>query len=201
MSILRWIEYNGYSFNGAQTDIEGAQEVVKTRLSISEHEGDIRKYRASYCVYLRPPSEAQTQHRDVSLFIGRVGVGECREYGTPFPDKLTIAKDVLEKEKILKVEVGYVFLPTAWGKGYATEALKAVVETFSQSYGLWNPPFEKVYVLGVAGGANLGSRRVMEKAGFKFNGVHKWEGEEVFIGGAMQPPEVCVYSFGPASGK
>jgi RimJ/RimL family protein N-acetyltransferase len=126
-----------------------------------------------------------------------VGAKECAEYVVPFPDNLTIPKDVLEREKILKLEVGYSFLSKAWGKGYAPEALKAYVEAYQKRF--WNPPFERVYLHGVTGEANLRSRRVLEKTGFKFNGIHRWDGEEVFIGGAMQPPEVCVFSLDPSA--
>jgi RimJ/RimL family protein N-acetyltransferase len=172
-------------------------------LPISEHEGDIRKYRASYNVYLRLPEnsgESQSQLRDPSHFIGRVGAKECGEYGVPFPENLTVPEAVLEKEKILKLEVGYAFLSKAWGNGYASEALKAFTEAFLKTRGFWDPPFKCVYLHGVTGGANSGSRRVLEKNGFKLNGIHKWNGPEVFIGGAMQPPEVCVYSLAPTLG-
>src|ERR1700760_3689000 len=97
-----------FSFTGPSKSIEETQRVLaKSHLPISEHEGDIRKYRASYNVYLRSSTdsvESQGQLRDSSHFIGRVGVRECSEYGVPFPDNLTIPKDVLEKEKILKLE-------------------------------------------------------------------------------------------------
>ena len=172
-------------------------------MPISEHEGDIRKYRASYNVYLRSPTdsgESQSQLRDPSRYIGRVGVTDCQEFGAPFSDHLTVPKDILEREKILKMAVGYALLSKAWGKGYATEALKALVEEYLKPRGFWNPPFEKVYLDGVAAVANLRSRRVIEKLGFKFKGIHRWDGPEAFIGGAMQPPEMCVYSLGPSAG-
>jgi RimJ/RimL family protein N-acetyltransferase len=154
-------------------------------------------------VYLRSttnPDDPEDQPRDPSLFIGRVGANEGQTYGAPFPDSLTIPDDSLEKEKILKCEVGYAFLPKAWGKGYATEALKAFVEAYLQPKKFWNPRFEKVYLHGVTGGENLRSRRVLEKAGFRLNGIHRWDGADVFIGGKMQPPEVFVYSLGPTVG-
>jgi RimJ/RimL family protein N-acetyltransferase len=130
-----------------------------------------------------------------------VAAHECLEYGPPFSDNLTIPKDVLEKEKILKLEVGYAFLSKAWGRGYAPEAMKAFVEVYLKPRGFWNPPFERVYLHGITGGVNARSRRVLEKIGFKLNGIHKWDGPEVFIGGAMQPPEVCVFSLGPSAGS
>jgi RimJ/RimL family protein N-acetyltransferase len=157
----------------------------------------------SYGVYLCSPTDAdesQGQLRDPSRFIGRVGVKEGGNYGPPFADNLTIPEDVLEEEKILKLEVGYSFLSKAWCKGYAPEAMKAVITTFLNASNVWNPPFERVYFQGVLGGANLRSRRVLEKNGFKLNGIHTWDGPEVFIGGAMQPPEVFVFSLVPSAG-
>lgn len=191
------------SFTGASDSIEETQRILQRNLPTAEHEGDTRQYRASYNVYLRSSTnsdDGEDQFRDPSLFIGRVGASEGQTYGTLFPDSLTIPEHVLEKEKILKGEVGYAFLSKAWGKGYATEALKAFVEAYVQSRGFWNPRFEKVYLHGVTGGANLRSRRVLEKAGFRLNGVHRWEGPDVFIGGGMQPPEVYVFSLGPSVG-
>jgi RimJ/RimL family protein N-acetyltransferase len=194
---------HGFSFAAPGGSIEDTQRALKNHLAISEHEGDIRKYRASYNVYIRSstgPRESPDQLRDPSRFIGRVGVKDCQEYGAPFPDNLTIPDDVLEKEKILKLEVGYAFLSKAWGKGYAPEALKAFVDTYLKRSDFWSPPFERVYLHGVIGETNSRSRRVLERTGFKFNGIHRWDGPDVYIGGAMQPPEVCVFSLGPLTG-
>jgi RimJ/RimL family protein N-acetyltransferase len=153
----------------------------------------------SYLVYLRPddkPSDSSLE-RDSDRLIGRVGAMECLEFGVPFADELTILKDVLEKEKILVYQVGYAFLGKAWGKEYATEATRALLEAFMDSRSFWNPPFKQVYWQTATGVANSRSQRVLEKLGFKLKGIHKWDAADVFIGGAMQPPEVCVFYLGP----
>lgn len=56
-----------------------------------------------------------------------------------------------------QIEVGYVIRPECWGRGYATEALRAVIEE------LWTMGFQRV----TAGffEENTASRRVMEKSG------------------------------------
>ena len=189
------------SFTGPSKSIEETQQhLVKSHLPISEHGGDIREYRASYAVYIRSPTDAddtESHVRDPSLFIGRVGIKECGEYGPPFSEDLTIPKDILEKSKILKLEVGYAFLSKAWGKGYATEAMKGFVEAVVKARNFWSPSFERIYLHAITGEANTRSTRVLGKVGFKLNGMHRWEGPDVFIGGAMQPPEVCVFSLGP----
>ena len=189
------------SFTGPSKSIEDSQRVIaKNFLPISEHEDDIRAYRVSYLVYLRSDDkfgDSQGQNRDPDRLIGRVGAMECVEFGVPFADELTIPKDVQAKEKILIYQVGYAFLGNAWGKGYATEATQALLETFMNSRSFWNPPFEQVYWKTATGVANSRSRRVLEKLGFKLKGIHKWDGADAFIGGAMQPPEVCVFYLGP----
>ena len=91
-----WLTY--VSLTGPSTDMEEAQRsLARNHLPISEHEGDARKYRASYSVYIRAPDESQGQPRDPSRFIGRVGGGECREYGVPLPDSLTVPREVLDR--------------------------------------------------------------------------------------------------------
>ncbi len=40
---------------------------------------------------------------------------------------------------------------------------------------------------------NPRSREVAEKAGLDYLGIHKWEGEEVFLAGEWQKPVVAVY--------
>ena len=63
-------------------------------------------------------------------------------------------------------EVGYVINPDYWGKGIATEALQSVLEFGFDTLGLHRIEarfFEE----------NERSRRVMEKVGMRFEGVHR----------------------------
>ena len=57
-------------------------------------------------------------------------------------------------------ELGYR-LPAAWGKGYASEGSRALVEKGFAELGV-----QRVFATTMA--VNIGSRRVMEKAGLKF---------------------------------
>lgn len=62
-----------------------------------------------------------------------------------------------------EIDLGYRFLKTAWGKGYATEAAFACIK-----YG-----FEKLNLQRIIGRAmpdNIGSLRVLEKCGMTFVG-------------------------------
>jgi RimJ/RimL family protein N-acetyltransferase len=58
-------------------------------------------------------------------------------------------------------ELGYRFRRDAWGRGYATEGSRALIATAFADLGA-----ERVYATTMA--VNVGSRRVMEKAGLRF---------------------------------
>ncbi len=70
----------------------------------------------------------------------------------------TAIKDL---DKTDEIEIGYRYLPKYWGRGYATEASKAVVD-----YGFYTLGLKKI--VAVAQPENIASRRVLEKVGLKF---------------------------------
>jgi RimJ/RimL family protein N-acetyltransferase len=57
-------------------------------------------------------------------------------------------------------EVGYMFHPSSWGKGYATEALAAYLRAYFEKF-----PREEL-VVAKTDVTNAGSRKVAEKVGF-----------------------------------
>ena len=60
-----------------------------------------------------------------------------------------------------EIELGYRLRKTAWGKGYATEGSRALIEKGFTDLGVRRVTASTMVV-------NAGSRRVMEKAGLKF---------------------------------
>jgi len=76
-------------------------------------------------------------------------------------------------------EIGYVLNPAFWNKGYATEAVKRVIE-----FGFCNLNLHRIEARYIVG--NEVSRRVMEKCGMKFEGIHNSslyvKGEYVSVG-------------------
>lgn len=75
-------------------------------------------------------------------------------------------------------EIGYIFHPSSWGHGFATEALGAWIERYWQKYPEGHPVLdgeEKGYLKAVTGPGGEGSRAVLRKCGFK------WWGEEEVV--------------------
>lgn len=62
-----------------------------------------------------------------------------------------------------RAEIGYALLPEHWGKGYASEAMAAILDYGFEEFGLHS-------VLAEINPANEGSRRVLEKHGFQEEG-------------------------------
>ena len=59
-----------------------------------------------------------------------------------------------------RIEVGFSIIRACWGRGYATEALKAVLEYLTENEGI-------SCVTAWCAAENIGSRRVLEKSGMK----------------------------------
>jgi len=73
------------------------------------------------------------------------------------------------------VALGYAFGSPWWGRGYATEASRGVIDEAFGSLGMDR-------LVAITREANLGSRHVLEKLGFRMEGVrHVWGAEQLFF--------------------
>ena len=79
-------------------------------------------------------------------------------------------------------EIGYVLHPDFWGKGYALEAARTVVDFGFEVLGLHR--IEAKFMEG-----NERSRKVMENLGMRFEGYHK---DEIFVKGSYRTVGVCA---------
>ncbi|HEY2882336.1 MAG TPA: GNAT family N-acetyltransferase [Pirellulales bacterium] len=67
-----------------------------------------------------------------------------------------------------EIEVAYAIMPEFWNQGFATEIAKASIEVGFRQLG-----FSELVTFTLP--TNLGSRRVMEKCGFKFEADIVWK--------------------------
>jgi RimJ/RimL family protein N-acetyltransferase len=156
------------SIRGASTSLEDTENSLKAYLNYAGGQG---VYRIGYAVHVCHPGRP-------AEFIGVVALKSLDDKSLPLPEALTApAADT----GTLTVELSYMFLPSAWGKGYATEAVKAVVASCEQR-SPWSP-FKRVYLRAIVNRENPGSRRVMDKIGIAERGLYEWKGEQIYLAG------------------
>ncbi|MCC3160268.1 GNAT family N-acetyltransferase [Hymenobacter sp. 15J16-1T3B] len=69
------------------------------------------------------------------------------------------------------IELGYRLLPEAWGRGYATEMGRALIEYGFGQHGLRQ-------IVGITAPSNVASQHVLEKCGLRFRGQAHYYGAE-----------------------
>ena len=116
-----------------------------------------------YLVWAPHRSLAETEE-----FLRRVT--ESPDLGSDYHWGITEAGDdtlrgmIALRPRGYKAEVGYVLARPFWGRGYMTEALRAVLEfafSLPNMYRVW----------ATCDAENIASARVLEKAGFDFEGI------------------------------
>ncbi|KAK3324804.1 GNAT domain-containing protein [Cercophora scortea] len=146
-------------------------------------------HRVSYAVHrlLSPDSADKTQ----TEYIGHVNLRPVSTSGDAvralaIPENLTSLPPSAAAATVV-IEVGYGFLPAAWGKGFATEAVRATIEACKAvtAREFWKP-FTKVYIRAIVNGLNGASLRVLDKVGIAKRGIYGWKGEPIFHGGGWR---------------
>jgi RimJ/RimL family protein N-acetyltransferase len=142
-----FVEYNGKT---SITDAEKAQERIGGRF-VEEHQ---RNGYGNYLVSLKQSPDNKLTEAEP---IGSVSL--------------------MKGDTITAPDIGYSIIPEFNGKGYATEAGKALIEYAKTKLGVEN-------VFGFLSVKNLHSKRVMEKLGLEFRGEMKLKnfgGAESFV--------------------
>ncbi len=78
---------------------------------------------------------------------------------------------LLKRDILPDVDIGYAYFPAHWGQGYAFEAADATVRHAARKFGLKR-------IIGVVSDHNVGSIRVLEKLGMKFERMHSMRADE-----------------------
>ena len=186
------------SISGRDKSIEDTERIMKRWLPSSEAEENT--YKVVYAVHTVLGSisgsvggepQSVEQGGKSTEFIGLVTLRALDADSLPLPEEFTLPAAVATTT--LTLEIAYMFFPTAWGKGYATEAIEAVFGSCRRSRSFWTP-FSKLYVRALVNPSNLASRRVMEKSGLKLKGVYEWSGKAVFLCGEWRERDsICIF--------
>jgi RimJ/RimL family protein N-acetyltransferase len=78
---------------------------------------------------------------------------------------------LVRREGLPGVDVGFAFLPAAWGRGYATESARAAIALGRDAHGL-------EHVLAITSPDNDASIRVLERLGFSRERTLRMPGED-----------------------
>lgn len=101
--------------------------------------------------YIRKGPEDSYQRHGFGLFLA-----ELKNDGAPVGICGLLKRDVLED-----VDIGFAFSPRYWGRGYAIESARAVLDYGRRSFGLSR-------IVAVSNPDNASSHRVLEKLGMKY---------------------------------
>ena len=164
-------------------------------------EGEEKTYRVVYAVHRVPESTSGSVEGDPQPaeqgelptdFVGLITLKSLDAGSLALPEDLTIP--AAAATTTLTVELAYSFLPIAWGKGYATESVKAAFESCRRARSFWTP-FPKLYVRAIVNQLNPASMRVMDKTGMTKKGIYNWTGKPVFLAGEWREQD-SLHIFG-----
>lgn len=171
LKLSRIVFANSHSLGGKTKSLDESEAKVKRILSSNTQIGP--SYQHIYLVQ-------DIQEPNNPVFLGTVNLKGAANGGLELPAQLSLpgAND----PGVLSLEIGYGFLPTAWGKGYATEALNALLNACSTAKSLWEP-HTKLYVRAIVSPKNPASQGVVRKCGLTHLGDFDWTGDPVFVAG------------------
>ncbi|KIW16823.1 hypothetical protein PV08_04013 [Exophiala spinifera] len=133
----------------------------------------------------RVQRQAEHPRPHETRFIGLVALVHVDADNLVLPEHLSPSAS----ETSLILELSYSFLPDAWGKGYATESVNAVLAACGRCVSLWSP-YAQVYVRAIVNGENRPSLRVMEKTAMVKKGVYELNDRPVFLAGKIRQHHV-----------
>lgn len=88
-------------------------------------------------------------------------------------------------------QLGYLFRPQDWGKGFATESCAAALDSLESDF-----TDHEVVVCAAVDMGNKKSLRVLAKLGFRFSEHKVFGGPKRFLGGEWRPSEFLWFTKG-----
>lgn len=180
------------SIKGRSKSIEDTEKASKGFLPTNDEEdgGEEKSYKVVYAVHsthqnpnsdsAKSESQSFEPEKISTELVGLVTLKSVDSSSLALPEYLTIPADAAAST--LSLDLGYMFLPAAWGKGLATETLNAVFKCCGKAQSFWTP-YSKVYVRAIVNEENPASMRVMQKTGMTEKGIYEWTGQPVFLAG------------------
>jgi RimJ/RimL family protein N-acetyltransferase len=173
---------------GASKTPEDTEKALKNILPTPHVAGQDKVYRFVYAVHeLLDPSNATEDANGQSTepqsrFIGLINLRslsaeECKEP----PHDTHMSTDTT-----LSLEIAYMYLPTSWGHGYATESVSAVLDACARSPAMLWTPYDTVHVRAIVHHENGPSQKVMRKCTVDEPEVLEFAGDRFFIAGTWQ---------------
>ena len=111
-------------------------------------------------------TSSSLERRSFAITLDGTIVGGIGFLGEPSPDTEAISRSVAMVSEGDTAEFGYWLHPEHWSKGFATEAVRLLLQGLSN--GLVRPFAEEIdQIVALVSCSNMGSRRVLEKNGFQ----------------------------------
>lgn len=140
-----------------------------------------------YSVFEKQEGTAGTE-QDPGVHVGSVSLRR-QLAGPTLPPPGRSEED--QGEVDLRV-LGYAMFKRAWGKGYATEANKALLDEYATAVAKEREAGKVFWLEGCVDEGNPGSQAVLKKLGFDKVGF-KDEPEPIFLGGEWREGGYMVY--------
>lgn len=145
-----------------------------------------------YAVFATPSNESGdgNEQKGLGEHVGSVSLRRQLDGPTLPPPKTFDTSEISSTpDRNLAIDlrvIGYALFASAWGKGYATEACKAMLDAYASSIAADKAKGERVFYLEAGVDVdNPGSQAVLRKLGFREVGW-KEETEKAFLNGAWR---------------